>query len=109
MVIPFGIWGVMVWLWYWIAGFWVVWRNYHYGDPAIRHLNLLLYALFVTKVFSFLFIFGSVVEDVGGFGGLVGLSLALNHGVMHPEPQAQFNQAAPSPRLALPVRPAFQR
>ncbi len=81
VVITFGIWGVLVWLWYWAAGFRVVWRNYHYGDPALRHLNLMLFALFVSKVFGFLFIFGGIVEDVAGFAGIIGLSLALNHGV----------------------------
>ena len=109
VVITFGIWGVLVWLWYWAAGFRVVWRNYHYGDPALRHLNLMLYALFVARVFGFLFIFGGVVEDVAAFAGIIGLSLALNHGVSGPKPQAKVSPVATNPRLAIPIRPAFQR
>lgn len=109
VVLSFGIWGVLAWLWYWAAGFRVVWRNYHYGDPAIRHINLFLFAYFVIKCFSFLFIFGGIVEDVGGFAGIIGLSIALNHGVMGSRPQPKASPIAANPPLALPTRPAFQR
>jgi hypothetical protein len=109
VVLSFGLWGVLAWLWYWAAGFWVVWRNYHDGDPALRHLNLMLYASFIAKMFGFLFIFGGIVEDVGGFAGIIGLSLALNHGVMRPKLQPKAKPAAANARLSIPVRPAFQR
>jgi hypothetical protein len=110
VVITFGIWGVLAWLWYWAAGFWVVWRNYHYGDPAIRHINLFLFAMFVSRVFGFLFIFGGIVEDVANFAGIIGLSLAMNHGVMRPQSQPQTGSVATTnPRFAIPSRPAFQR
>lgn len=109
VVLIFGLWGVLAWLWFWLAGFWVVWRNYRYGDPAIRHLNLFLFAMFLAKCFSFLFIFGNLVEDVGGFGGVVGLSIALNHGVMRPKPLLQFTPVAAKTPFAIPAGPAFQR
>ena len=109
VVLSFGLWGVLAWLWYWAAGFWVVWRNYHDGDPALRHLNLMLYASFIAKMFGFLFIFGGIVEDVGGFAGIIGLSLALNHGVMRPKLQPKAKPAAANARLSIPVRPAFHR
>ena len=109
VVISFGIWGVLAWLWYWAAGFWVVWRNYHYGDPAIRHLNMFLFASFVSKCFAFLFIFGGIVDDVGGFAGIIGLSVALNHGVMRPKPKPKASPAPANSRFTIPVRPAFQR
>ena len=108
VVISFGLWGVLAWLWYWVAGFRVVWRNYHYGDPAIRHLNLFLFAMFVCKCVGFLFIFGNLVEDVGSFAGVIGLSLALNHGITRPPPR-QTNPAIANPRFSLPAQPAFQR
>ena len=108
VVISFGLWGVLAWLWYWVAGFRVVWRNYHYGDPAIRHLNLFLFAMFVCKCVGFLFIFGNLVEDVGSFAGIIGLSLALNHGITRPPPR-QTNPVIANPRFSLPAQPAFQR
>ena len=111
VIIPFGIWGVVVWLWFWAAGFWVVWRNYHYGDPAIRHINLFLFASFVAKCISFIFIFGDLVADMSGFAGIIGLSIAMNHGIMRPRPRLQpaASPAAAPPPLALPAQPAFQR
>jgi hypothetical protein len=109
VIISFGIWGVLAWLWYMAAGFRVVWRNYHYGDPALRHPNLLLFAFFVAKLFSFFFIFGGIVDDVAGFGGIIGLSIALNHGVRRPQPQPKTNPTFTGPRFDVPAKPAFQR
>ena len=109
VVISFGIWGALAWLWFWAGGFYVIWRNYHYGDPAIRHINLFLFAAYISKCFGFLFIFGGIVDDTGGFCGLIGLSVALNNGVMRPKPQPKLVPAAAKPSLAIPARPAFQR
>jgi hypothetical protein len=111
VVLSFGIWGVLIWLWYWAAGFYVIWRNYHYGDPAFQHINLFLFASFLCMCFSFIFIYGGVVEDVGHFGGVIGLSLVINHGIRHPK---SFSQPAPAKlpaptggRLGFPERPVY--
>jgi hypothetical protein len=113
VLIPFGIWGVLTWLWYLVAGGWVVWRNYRYGDPDLRHLNMFLFAFFVSKVIGFFLIFGSFVDDVAGFGGIIGLSIAFNHGVMRPKPQLKpqpkTGLAGTAAPVAIPTRPAFQR
>jgi hypothetical protein len=81
VVISLGLWGVVAWLWFWLAGFFVVWRNYRFGDPDLRHINNFILASFITKCTMFLLIAGSMVNDVAGFTGIVGLSVALNHGV----------------------------
>ena len=109
VVIPFGIWGALGWLWYLAAGYWVVWRNYKYGDPGLRQINIFFFAFFICKVFGFLFIFGAFPEDVGNFGGLIGLSIAFNHGVMGPRPVPKANPAFARPRMDFPARPALQR
>jgi len=105
VVIPLGIWGVLAWLWFWAASFRVFWRNYHYGDPALRHFNAYLIAAFIASCLSFLFIFGDLVSQMCQYAGLVGLSIALNHGVMSPR---SFPAARPA---TLPgstnVRPAM--
>jgi hypothetical protein len=105
VIIPFGIWGIIALLWFWAAGYWVVWRNYKYGDPTLRHINIFLYASFIAKCFSFLFIFGALSDDVGGFAALIGMSVALNHGVKGPRPLPKANPAFGSQPLAFP-RPA---
>jgi len=89
LVLPFGIWGVLVWVWFWIAGFFVVWRNYRYGDPALHRINTFLFTLYVTGCFFFVFIFGGVVEDAGHFCSLIGLSIAFNHGICRRPAPAQ--------------------
>lgn len=113
IILPFGIWGVLAWLWYWWAGFYVVWRNYRYGDPDLRHINMYLFAAFVARCFGFLFIFGDLPMDVAGFAALVGLSVAVNHGIKAPQPRAAYRPAnlpAKPDRTSLaPARPAFQR
>jgi hypothetical protein len=109
LVLPFGIWAVLLWLWYWAAGFLVVWRNYRYGDPSLRHINVFLYAVFLAKCFSFIFVFGSFVDDVGHFAGIIGLSIALNHGVMRRGATPSFVAAPkdPSNRRPFPTRPPY--
>jgi hypothetical protein len=109
VVIPFGIWAVLAWLWFWAAGFWVVWRNYRYGDAELRHINIFFFAFFICKILVFLFIFGAFPEDVGNFGALIGLSIAFNHGVMGPRPIPKANPAFTRPRMDFPARPALQR
>ena len=89
----------------------MVWRNYHYGDPALRQVNLFLFAWFVAKVLAFLFIFGDIVGDTAAFAGLIGMSLALNHGtkdrraIAQEKPVPLRGPAADSPRF--PARPAL--
>jgi hypothetical protein len=82
VVIPFGIWGAIGWLWFVAACGFVVWRNYCYGDPELGHINLLFLALFISKCVMFFVIVGSMVDDTSGFAGVAGLSVAINHGIM---------------------------
>ena len=109
VILPFGIWGVLAWLWFWAAGFHVLWRNYRYGDPAIQQLNRYLIATFVMGCIGFLFIYGDMVLGVPGFGGLIGLSLALNHGICRPRPLERKVPVPARPPLPFPARPAFSR
>jgi len=105
VVIPFGLWGVIIWMWYVAAGFRVVWRNYQYCDDEVKTINRFFYVYYITKLLMFFFIFGDFVNDVGGFGAVIGLSIAINHGVMKPKSKAasQPNAVKPgpyTPRLA---------
>jgi hypothetical protein len=114
VVIPLGLWGVVAWLWFWIAGYFVLWRNYHYGDADLRHINIFLYASFISKCILFLFVAGSMVSDINSFTGLVGLSVAINHGVKRraaavaaPRPTPAFAQRRSLGGPAMPPRPAL--
>jgi hypothetical protein len=81
VVIPFGIWGCLGYLWFALAAMRATYLNFKHGDPELKTVNTLLFVMAVNGVFQFLFIFGGFHNDVGGLGGIVGLSIALNGGV----------------------------
>ena len=58
VLMTFGIWGVITIIWFWITGIWVLYRNYRYGDPALRTVNTFLLVVFVMRILFFLTIFG---------------------------------------------------
>jgi uncharacterized RDD family membrane protein YckC len=109
VVIPFGIWGVITLFWFWAMGFRVMVRNYRYGDPSLRHLNVFLLASFVSKIIGFLFIFGSLPDDIGPCAMFIGLSIAFNHGVMGPRVAPRVNPAPSRAGIPFGAQPAWPR
>ena len=106
VILPFGIWGTIAFLWFLIAGVWALHRNRLYGDPALQTVNTFLFTSFIVKIICFVVIFGSFSGDVAAFGGLLGLSVSLNGGVCRPVRQAAVTTAGPPARI--PVRPRLQ-
>jgi hypothetical protein len=84
VIIPFGIFGSMGFVWLLIAGIRLLYQNWRFGDPAFQHINTFLLAYFVAKVIFFFAIFGSLHSDLPLFLGLLGLSISLNGGVAKP-------------------------
>jgi O-antigen ligase len=81
VVIPFGILGVVGFVWFLAAGGKAMYRNYKFGDPALQKINRFLLAFYCMKIIMFVTVFGSLYSDFVGFTGLVGLSVALNGGM----------------------------
>jgi hypothetical protein len=81
LIIPFGIFGTIAFLWFLGAGLWVLYRNYRYGDPRLQLANTFLLAHFLMRVVLYFFIFGAVDTDLYKFTGVLGISVALNRGV----------------------------
>jgi hypothetical protein len=107
VAIPFGIWGIIGVLWFWIASLHGLHRNYRYGDPTLRVVNGFLFAYFTAKIILFLVVFGGLYGDMATFVGIIGLSISLNGGVRRPVPQT-----APSMKgtqFARRLQPSFQR
>jgi O-antigen ligase len=90
VIIPFGIWGVLAFLWFLIAGVRVLWRNYRHGDLELRILNTYLLSTFLVSIITFTFVFGAISTGLVAFTGVLGLSVALNGGVATPPPPARF-------------------
>jgi O-antigen ligase len=81
LIIPFGIWGVLAFIWFCIAAIRVLWRNFKHGDPEIQNINTFLLVAFMAQLVYYLFLFGAFYMDMAKFAGIVGLSIAMNHGV----------------------------
>jgi hypothetical protein len=79
VILPFGIWGVLGVCWFLYAAGRVMYRNYQYGDPELRIINTLLFAMFLEA--TLIFTFGHLHTDILNFTGVLGLSVALNGGV----------------------------
>jgi len=84
VLLPFGLAGLIGFVWFLVASGRVLYRNYKLGDPALLQTNRCLYALFITKAVMFFFVVGSFYTDMVYFVGFVGLSIALNGGACSP-------------------------
>jgi O-antigen ligase len=107
LIIPFGIFGVLTFVAFLIAGGRVLWKNYRYGDPSIQNINTFLLSLFAARVLFYCFIFGAFYIDIAVFAGIIGLSVAMNEGVR--EAPSAVRVEAPVPQRG-PIRrlPALQ-
>jgi O-antigen ligase len=81
VLIPFGIWGMLAFLWLLVASVRVVYRNYKYGEASLKTVNAFLLAMFISRIIMFFGIFGALSSDMMFFVGLLGLSVSLNGGV----------------------------
>jgi hypothetical protein len=90
VIIPFGIFGVIGFLWVLIAGFRVLSWNCRFGDARLRRINSVLLAYYLAYCVSFFFIFGALNSQLFVFLGTIGFSVSLNGGVKR--------RAAPKPK-----------
>ena len=86
LIIPFGLFGVAGFIWFLVASLKVLYRNYKFGDHDLLLFNRFFLAQFIVKIIIFVFVFGSFYGDLIYFVGIVGMSIALNHGVARPVP-----------------------
>lgn len=80
VIIPFGIYGIIAFLWFLWVGIRVLRNNYRYGAPWLRQVNTFLLALFVARSVYFFLVFGAFYAELFFFTGILGLSVALNGG-----------------------------
>jgi len=80
-LMPFGLWGGIATLWLMGATWFVLYRNYKYGDPEVHTLNVYLLATCISCIISFMFIFGSYKDIMASYGGMAGFSIAMNGGL----------------------------
>ncbi len=81
LALPFGMWGVIAFGWFLIAGVSVLHRNYRFGDPSLKNVNTLLLAYFLMRTIFFFIFFGHFSHEFYNFTGVVALSISINGGV----------------------------
>ena len=84
IIIPFGAFGAVAFLWVLAAGGWLLYSNYRYGGGKLRRINTLLLSYYLAYAVSFFFIFGAFNSQLSIFLGVAGLSASLNGGVKRP-------------------------
>jgi hypothetical protein len=111
VIIPFGIWGVLAFWWILFVCGWILFRNYRNGSPSLKLANSFLLVQFLVKIFIFMTVFGALQNDLGTLMALVGLSVAINHGLARSNAAgtaAAIQRIQPGARLMRP-RPAMAR
>jgi hypothetical protein len=107
VILPFGIFGSIGFIWLTLAGLRVLYQNYQFGDPAYHKINTFLFVYFLSKVIYFYAVFGSFHTDLPIWLGLLGLSVSLNGGVARPvvvpKPKIVFNRFRLQPGLRRPI------
>jgi O-antigen ligase len=78
ILIPFGIYGLIGFLWLIFAGLSVLYRNYKTGDSRLQNVNTFLLGYYIVKAVFFVFLFGAIESDLYVFVGILGMSLAIN-------------------------------
>lgn len=107
VIIPFGILGVVGVAWFFIASWRVLLHNYRHSPPELKMPNTFLLAFYCARLVYFLAVFGSLYAEFYYFTGLVGFSVALNHGVAAARPAEATATVTPEPEQARLLRPAL--
>jgi hypothetical protein len=101
VLMPFGIFGAIAFLWMLAAGIKVLYCNYRYGDSRLKSINAFLLSYFMAQCVIFFAVFGALDAPQSAFLGLLGLSVSLNSGVRRKMTQAKPNFLKPAMQPAL--------
>ena len=88
IIIPFGVYGFLAWLWLVAASIRALWLNHRHGPESLRKINTLLLAAFLVQLIVFTFVVGALFSELIIFLSLVGLSLSINNGICSPSRKA---------------------
>jgi hypothetical protein len=89
VIIAFGVWGLAAFIWMLAAGWWVLWHNWKNGRPDLANMNALLLSSYLCWIVLFFTYWGTLYWSLRDFTGILGMSVALNHGVALVRERAQ--------------------
>jgi hypothetical protein len=81
ILIPFGVWGMIGFLWFCGESFRILWNNLRWGAPEMRIINSFLFASFLVRTFFFFTFYGAFSGDMWLFATFVGVGLSVNGGM----------------------------
>jgi hypothetical protein len=81
VILPLGLPGTLVFLWFVYASMRAMYLNYKYGAPELKQINRFLLAFYSARMIFFFAVFGSLYSDLAMFTGILGLSVSLNGGI----------------------------
>ena len=109
IILPFGIFGLLAFIWLLVAGLRVLYQNYRFGDPALHNINTLLFASFIVNAIYFFAVYGQFYLEMRTFMGLLAFGISLNGGVAKPvvvpQPNIVFNRFKLHPSVRAPSVP----
>jgi hypothetical protein len=102
ILMPFGIWGMIGFIWFCWASLRVLRRNYRYGEAQLKLVNTFLLSLFVARLIFYVFFYGQFEQDFPMFVGIVAAGISLNGGVRTVKSieEAEEVNALPEPALS---------
>lgn len=111
ILITFGMWGAIGWIWFIAIGIRSLYLNYQYGAPEFRRINSFLLAYFIARVILFHAVVGQFDKHFMEFAGILGFSVALNNGIRKPAPAKDSTEqaAAHGPFSRPRLIPSFSR
>lgn len=78
LIIPFGLFGFLAFVWFAAAGWWVLFKNYRRGRPELLRLNTFLLSYYSARLLFYLTLYGQFDLDLIVFTSSVALSIAVN-------------------------------
>jgi hypothetical protein len=94
VIIPFGIWGAVAFIWFLCATGRMLYLNFANGSPALKTINTALFACFLARLFFFIVFVGSFETDLAYFTALAGLGVSLNR-LAQSQPQPEVTESTP--------------
>lgn len=90
VLIPFGIFGVIAFVWFLCACIRLLYRNYIFSDNSLRNINTFLLSCFLARAIYYFVGFGAMNIDLVFFAGIAGLSIAVNGGMRKPQTKEEM-------------------
>jgi hypothetical protein len=80
VMIPFGVWGLLAFLWLGFVGIRFLRRQIALGPPQFQTINRLLFASFAANMVFFFAVFGDLTTNLAQMVGVLGFAASLNGG-----------------------------